>query len=385
LGLIITLGVLAVIFVVSLIIISVFVKYLVLDQNLHDKVSMYKFGDWYYNQLTYKEQLMYDEILNSVKKIRDKTKIMPYPYTDEEFENIITSILNDHPDVFYFLGYESKLYGNNKKSRVNLYYYANKSTVNDMVKKFDNTVIEIIKEIGDKNDFETDFDLEVAIHDYIVLRCKNVSVDSEYNYLFNTVYGALIEKTAYSSGYSSAFKYLMNKYELLCYIINGEARGIPHSWNMVYINQNFYNVDVMWNNGNISYAEDLLFHAYFNVSNAFISETHTIPQNIPIPFANTENNYYNVLELYVESLDDLKENINRIIINAAKKGRNYFELFVNFGEDVYNGEEFGSIIITSIRNINVSSEYPLFTFKEFFRIYRASETKNILTIQLYPK
>jgi len=376
--LIITLGVLAVVFVVALIVVSVFVKYLVLDQNIQDKVSMYKVGDWYYNQLTYKEQLMYDEILISVRDFKDQTKIMSYSYSDEEFENIINSIMNDNPDLFYFLGHESKLYGNNKKSRVNLYYYSNKSVVNEMIKTFDDTVTEIMRKIG--NDFETEFELEVAIHDYIVFNCEIASEDS---YLSNTVYGALTEKTAYSSGYASAFKYLMNKYELLCYIINGEAKRVPHSWNMVYINQNFYHVDVMWNDGDISYAEDLLFHAYFNVSNAFISDTHTIPQNINLPSANTENNYYNVLELYIENLDDLKENINRIIINAAKKGQNYFELFVNFGEDIYNGEEFENIIIDLIRRINLQ-DYA-FKFKESFRIYKASETKNIITIQLYPR
>ena len=375
--LILSLGAVALVFLAGIIFLTVNVKYIVYERNIQDKVSDYRMGNWYYNSLTYKEQLLYDEIDEAVIKIKEKTDNLPYIYTEEEFNNVLGSYLKDNPQVFYLTDYDTKLYTTSKKSHVKLNYYEKKSEIKKMKSEFDDKIVAITA-IIDEFGYTTDFDIETAVHDYIILNCEHTA---DNDYIYTTAYGALVNKKAYSGGYSAAFKILMNKYGLMCYIIEGEVDNGRHLWNMVLINDSFYHVDVTWNDSDISYAENLLFHAYFNISSTVIMEDHTLADPGALPSAYTEANYYNTKNLYITDIEDLKLRINRIIIDAVEQGKLFIELYTNFGADIYDSTEFKDILINSIRQIN-NSDLDI-TLDESIRIYKASENKNILTIQLY--
>lgn len=377
-------GFIIIIFIIIAIILSINIKYVIYEKNIENKAPEYSLGDWYYSSLTYKEQLLYKEIVRAAEKINKNSRILPYAYTIEEFAKIKKAIYNDRANLFYLNINETELYGNKQKSQVKLVYYDTKSNIKNMIKKFNEAVNKIINNIGDKSEFENDFDIEVAIHDYLILHIKNAA-NSFYmidNPFTNTVYGALVNNSALSGGYSMAFKLLMNKYDLVTYIINGEANGKPHTWNMVYINQAYFHVDVTLNDGDLAFAENLLFHSYFNLSSAAIMEDHVYEQ-ADVPAAYTENNYYNIKNLYISDLEDLSLKINGIILKAGKESKNYIELYTNFGKDVYESESFSEVIIYAIKRVNENNLG--FIFNEAFRIYRAAVNRNILTIQLYYK
>lgn len=375
---IIALGVILLAFIIGVIIFTINLKYIFYERSIQDKISGYRLGDWYYNSLTYKEQLLYDEIVNTAEKVNNKTNNLPYIFTIEEYNRVLNGAIYDNPQLFYVIPNESQLYTTSRKTHVSLSYYDKKSNIKKMKNELNDKVSEIISEIGKKSEFESDFDIEVAIHDYIIQNCKGTNLN---DYIYNTAYGAIINREAYSGGYSAAFKILMNKYGLTCYIIDGEINSQRHFWNMVYINDSYYHVDVAWNDGDIAYADDLLFHAYFNLSSAVIMEDHTISDIFALPAAYNETNYYNVKNLYINDLDELKDKINRIIINSVENGYRHIEMYTNFGADIYDGDEFHDIIINSIKQINQSDIYV--ELDEALRIYKASATKNILTIQLY--
>jgi Uncharacterized protein involved in cytokinesis, contains TGc (transglutaminase/protease-like) domain len=376
----IALGCILVAFILAVIFITSNLKYTLYERNVQDKVSYYRLGEWYYNSLTYKEQLLYNEIKDSANKIKDKTDNLPYLYTDEEFNKIVKSVKRDNPELFYLMENQTQLYTTKKKSNVKLAYYDKKSVIKKMRKELNNKVESIMSILENKSKYESDFDVEVAIHDYILLNCK-IAGNGEHDSIYDTAYGALMHGEAYSGGYSSLFKLLMNKYGLTCYIIEGEVDNQPHFWNMVYINDSYFHVDVAWNDADISYSDDLLFHGYFNVSTNIITEDHNIADTDYLPAAHTESNYYNIRNLYVNDLDDLKMRINRIILDALEKGNMFIELYTNFGAEVYEGEEYRKILIESIRQINNSDS--IHEIDELFRIYKASNNKNILTIQFY--
>lgn len=375
---IIALGIILLAFIITVIILTLNIKYVFYARNIMDKDSKYRLGDWYYNQLTYKEQLLFDEIVEAAEKIANKTDNLPYKFNENEFYNVITSVIFDNPRLFYLLENEMQLYSTDKKTYVKLNYYAEKSKIKKMKIELNKKIDEIVSIIDETALSDSDFDIEVAIHDYIIQNCNTTVSD---DYIYNTAYGALINQEAYSGGYSAAFKLLMNKYGLTCYIVEGETYNSRHLWNMVYINDSYFHVDVTWNDGNIEYADDLLFHAYFNISSAGIKEDHKISNYDSLPSAYTENNYYNMKGLYINDISDLSLSINRIILEALDNNKLFIELYTNFGSDIYEGEEFKKIITNSIKQINnYGSNIKL---HESFRIYKASQTKNMLTIQLY--
>ncbi len=97
-------------------------------------------------------------------------------------------------------------------------------------------------------------------------------------------YGALVNGKAICSGYASAFQYLAEQLGVYSLFINGDiaATNGGHGWNMVWLEGNWYHVDVTWmdnNDGVTNYdyflasdEEMLRTHANFRWSSAGLNE-----------------------------------------------------------------------------------------------------------------
>lgn len=59
-------------------------------------------------------------------------------------------------------------------------------------------------------------------------------------------YGALVNGKAICTGYTAAFQYLAEKLNLHCLSISGEAGGVSHAWNLLWLDGKWYHVDVTW-------------------------------------------------------------------------------------------------------------------------------------------
>lgn len=59
-------------------------------------------------------------------------------------------------------------------------------------------------------------------------------------------YGALVNGKAICTGYTAAFQYLAEKLGLHCLSISGDGGGVPHAWNLLWLDGNWYHVDVTW-------------------------------------------------------------------------------------------------------------------------------------------
>ena len=91
------------------------------------------------------------------------------------------------------------------------------------------------------------------VHDYIVNNTsydfdnfKNGSIPSE-SY---TAYGVFINHAGVCSGYADAFKLVMDKLGIDCYVLSGEAYSFGswggHAWNVVKTSQGYRLIDVTW-------------------------------------------------------------------------------------------------------------------------------------------
>lgn len=86
----------------------------------------------------------------------------------------------------------------------------------------------------------------VAIHDYLVLNCTydtRVTTNSAPHDSF-TAYGALVNRTAVCQGYAAAFQLLTQKLGISGIVVQSTAMN--HAWNMVFYNDQWYHVDVTW-------------------------------------------------------------------------------------------------------------------------------------------
>lgn len=126
-----------------------------------------------------------------------------------------------------------------------------------------------------------------AIHDRLLDRITYRS--GQANPVDGTLYGGLVNGAAVCNGFSRSFQYLCQRAGIPCYFIEGTSiRGIPHSWNMVLLDGEWYYVDVTWDAS--SYPR--CYHDYFLLSLKEMEREHfPEPGTPPLP-AGGGRNYY---------------------------------------------------------------------------------------------
>ena len=102
--------------------------------------------------------------------------------------------------------------------------------------------------LGGDSKHYLDYDKILYIHDWIT---ENIEYDETLNKTNrNDIYGAFIEKEVTCGGYAKAFKYLADKLNIDCIIIQGKATSDEktenHAWNYIKLSNNWYGVDCTW-------------------------------------------------------------------------------------------------------------------------------------------
>lgn len=122
---------------------------------------------------------------------------------------------------------------------------------------------EIIKnEITDEMDAVNKI---LIIHDYIINNTKydqNRSDKNIFEYKSNNAYGVLIEGYGICSGYTDSMMLFLEKLNIKSHKVSSEN----HVWNKVFINNNWYNIDLTWDDPVNSDGSDSLEHTFFLVT-----------------------------------------------------------------------------------------------------------------------
>jgi|GEM_PF-3557637 len=191
-----------------------------------------------------------------------------------KISNIAMSMTSDNPEIFYYhnaanIGYSK--YPDDPtllQIKVNLYLLEEHPNLEADKATFNAAVDKILDEVIFPG--MTDLEMELAIHDYIVLNCAydtTYGADDTYN-----AYGVIVRKTAVCDGYARSFKLFMNRLGIPCqYVtglgVNSSGSSEAHAWNRIQIGGEWYQVDTTWADptpdkpGKVSYQ-------YFNVDDA---------------------------------------------------------------------------------------------------------------------
>ena len=196
----------------------------------------------------------------------------------------------------------------------------------------------IIKQIT--NDSMSDYEKEVAIHDYIV---NNTSYDAD-NLATNTLpdyaytaYGVLVKKKAVCEGYSEATKLLCNLAGIECEIVRGSSSDYNlHAWNIVKIDGDWYMLDTTYDDP-IFYNEgkrvELITHDYFNITNVQLSKDHSWDTSKYPKAVSSNYNYYQISGQIINSYEQFKT----YILSEIKVGKKKIVCYINaYDEKVYD-------------------------------------------------
>ena len=205
----------------------------------------------------------------------------------------------------------------------------------------------IVKKIT--NPSMTDFQKEIAIHDYIVNTTTYDVANAEANTLPRSRYtasGVLIDHVAVCEGYCEAFKLLLNLCNIKCDIVYGLSSDTPHAWNIVNLEGNWYMVDVTFDDPISLTSEnarkDALTYDYLNITNSQLRKDHTWDENAYPKATNTKYNYYTYYCLVANNYEEFKSVLARQFLSGQETAICYVTNFNEYTYDLSFIHEFSS-------------------------------------------
>lgn len=199
-----------------------------------------------------------------------------------------------------------------------------------------NSYINILSEVTSSNN--SDWQNELAIHDYLVSHITYTDGIEGNNFAYN----AIINGTAVCSGYTEAFKTFMDFLGIENTTVSGTAKGEKHIWNMVCFDGEWYHTDVTWDdpvNGHDSYIE----HGYFNITDNDIGIDHSWNYK-PITANGTKYSYTNIANIPTVTSDN---ELSQLVTSAVNENAQYLEFTSRIPID----------ITSAFNNVNKSLSY----------------------------
>ncbi len=267
-----------------------------------------------YDSLSPLLQEYYNNMLDGINNMQAGWIVLGESYENymADIALVRSAVLADHPEIFWIPSFYATaeatssagvktavIYFSAQADAPPSYLYSVREKER-MEKELDKAVKDILAKVTAK----TPYEVELQLHDLLCEIAEYNDDDSDPS--IYTAYGALVKKKALCEGYSKAMQLLLQKCGIAATVVSGVAAGEDHMWNLVLINNEWYNLDVTWDDMQIAVS-----HEYFNLSDEMISLDHhhhpssedlppedmatgTVSFNIDRPEAKgTEYNYFN--------------------------------------------------------------------------------------------
>ncbi|MCD7836653.1 MAG: hypothetical protein LUG83_08410 [Lachnospiraceae bacterium] len=178
-----------------------------------------------------------------------------------ELKTAFEAFFNDHPEIFWIqTGYSCKYTQDGQCVEIILKYYP---IVNNLEAAENDFEAQAQNIINGASELETDYDKEKYVHDALITK---VDYDASAD-MNQSAYSALVNGSSVCAGYARAFQYIMQQMEIPTYYCTGYS-GEEHAWNIIKLGEEYYNVDVTWDDTEPS------TYNYFNKTDADYAQTH---------------------------------------------------------------------------------------------------------------
>lgn len=238
------------------------------------------------------KEVIYERIRDALLAVSESVTLPVNAASDtsEEVFAIWQKVLDDMPEILYSSGLSYQA----DTGLLAFHYSKDIQTVKKhmrlLEKKAESLVANLIKP------GMTDYQKELAIHDYIVNHCVyDMSGKSAESF---TAYGALCLEKAVCQGYARAVKLLLDRAGVECILANGLALDCrtgeyqDHAWNIVNIDGQYYHLDTTWDDPVMNDGSSKLLHTYFNLPDEDLSRDHRWDRSCYPACTSTEYNYY---------------------------------------------------------------------------------------------
>lgn len=201
-------------------------------------------------------------------------------FCPREYKNCINDIKEIANDKNLLSGMNNYVHPYNSYKHLETNYYKSgkvnieieKTYSNSKIKQINKKIDSIIQDIIQE---EKDVNTQIKLaHDYIINHTKYDSNRSDKNistYDSDTAYGALIEGYALCGGYTDSMAIILDRLG----IKNFKIASDNHIWNAVYMDDNWYHLDLTWDDPVTSNNTDVLEYNFFMITTKELEEIKT--------------------------------------------------------------------------------------------------------------
>ncbi len=168
------------------------------------------------------------------------------PNNQENINALVNLISCDITTAFHVEGFK---YGPTYLTKIN-YIYPNycydEDTYKSMLAEIDSSAEKMVDGLKN-NDALSDVQKALIAHDRLAEFCTYTIFEDTTSEEFRSshnIYGATVTGKAVCQGYTLAYNYLMQKLDISSYACTSVS--LNHVWNIIYVNDNYYHVDVTW-------------------------------------------------------------------------------------------------------------------------------------------
>lgn len=221
----------------------------------------------YYQMLSENQQSVYRQIYANAQNLTEKfapEKTVSASDVKIAFE----AVIGDHPEMFWLeTGYSSKYLVNGQCVEIDLKYNSTADDLESAKQRFDAAAQNLIT---GADSLDSNYEKEKYVHDELA-SAVTYDLTADMN---QSAYSALVNGKSVCAGYARAYQYLLQQLGIPCYYCTGYSGG-DHAWNIVKLDDGYYNVDVTWDDA------AAIRYDYFNKTDADFASTH-VRQNLSV-------------------------------------------------------------------------------------------------------
>ena len=245
-------------------------------QNLEETLGSGETGDGlsfsaeeypYYQMLSENQQSVYRQIYANAQNLTEKFA-PEKTVSASDVKTAFEAVIGDHPELFWLeTGYSSKYLANGQCVEIDLKYNSTADDLESAKQRFDAAAQNLIAGAAS---IDSNYEKEKYVHDALA-SAVTYDLTADMN---QSAYSALVNGKSVCAGYARAYQYLLQQLGIPCYYCTGYSGG-NHAWNIVKLEDGYYNVDVTWDDA------AAIRYDYFNKTDADFASTH-VRQNLSV-------------------------------------------------------------------------------------------------------
>lgn len=282
------------------------------NPTVSTQVQEYRSAD-FYHQLTENQKRIYDALLPAVMDGNNNVRVEDVDFTTvrDDMTMVSKAFENDHPELFWFRQFRKAAnYGD--WVEFTIMYYSYKSSMFDTKEKYDELMSAVNALADEAREHSPDlYEQAIYVHDYIIKNAyydkealadyENTIHDPASEYIFSA-YGCLVRGQTVCAGYAKAYQLVMQALGAECSYACGYANSGRHAWNLLYLNDEHYFVDITWDDYDLH--KEIPSYNYAFITEEALSRTHELDKLFDMPLCDDETyQYYQHHGYYVDTYD----------------------------------------------------------------------------------